>query len=159
MKRTMMQIAFAAGAAMLAASCASTPPKPKTPAELLLGTWSCEGKIGGAATAKAQMTYAAGGTTTFHLTVNGGQAGMMIEGTGDGAGTWKLSDDSKQLEANVTSVKIASAKMNGAAVEPTMVQALATQMLVGKGTTAAMTITPSTLTLVTSDGGTTTCTR
>ena len=149
-----------AAVAVLIAGCASAPPKPLTPAQMLVGTWTCDGKIGSTASIKGQMTYVSGGTTTFHLNIAGGQGAFQIEAAGDGAGSWALTPDDKQLEAKVTSLKIASAILNGKPVSPELVQGLVNQMLVGQSTTAAVAITPTTLTLAGTDGANaTTCTR
>jgi hypothetical protein len=151
---------FGAAVAVLIAGCASAPPKPLTPAQMLLGTWTCDGKIGPAATIKGEMTYVAGGTTIFHINIASGQGGFQIEAAGDGAGSWALTPDDKQLEAKVTSLKIASATLNGKPVSPELVQGMANQMLVGQSTTAAVAITTTTLSLAGTDGANaTTCTR
>lgn len=155
----MKHLVLAAAAAVLAAGCASAP-KPLTPAQMLVGTWTCEGKLAESAVIKGQMTYVAGGATTFHIDIAGGQGAFQIAATGDGAGTWALTPDDKQLETKVTSLKIASAKLNGKDVGPDLVQGMVDQMLVGQSTTAAMTLTPTALTLKGADGeGATACTR
>ena len=149
-----------AALAVLVAGCASAPPKPLTPAEMLIGAWTCDGKIGQAASIKGEMTYVAGGTTTFHIKIAGGQGAFQIEAVGDGAGTWALTPDDKQLEAKVTSLKISSATLNGKPVGPELVQGMANQMLVGQSTTATVAVTLTTLTLAGADGANaTTCTR
>ena len=143
---------FGAAVVVLLAGCASAPPKPLTPAQMLIGTWTCDGKIGEAATINGQMNYVAGGTTTFHINIAGGQGAFQIAAVGDGAGTWALTPDNKQLEAKVTSLKVASATLNGKPVGPELVQGMANQMLVGQSTTTTVAITPTTLTLTGTDG-------
>jgi hypothetical protein len=155
----MKRLAFALAAAALIAGCASAP-KPLTPAQMLLGTWTCEGSVAQTAKVNGQMTYVAGGTTTFHLNLSGGQGALMIDAAGDGDGTWVLSPDNKQLTASVTSLKIATAKLNGKDVGPALVQGMANQLLVGQSTTTGITVTKTSLTLAGSDGSAaTTCTR
>ena len=150
---------FGAAVVLILAGCASAP-KPLTPAEMLVGKWTCEGKIGQAATIKGEMTYVAGGATSFHINIAGGQGAFQIEAVGDGVGTWALTPDNKQLEAKVTSLKVATATLNGKPVGPELVQGMANQMLVGQSTTTTVAITSTTLTLAGSDGAnTTSCTR
>jgi hypothetical protein len=155
----MKRLALAASMAALVAGCASAP-KPLTPAQLLAGTWTCEGAAGPSAKVSGQMTYVAGGTTTFHLNLSGGQGAFLIDAVGDGGGTWSLSPDNKQLTSSITNIKIASAKLNGKDVGPALVQGMADQLLVGQSATTGVTVTKTSLMLTGSDGSAaTTCTR
>jgi outer membrane lipoprotein-sorting protein len=155
----MKRIAFVAAAAAFVAGCASMS-KPLTPAQMLVGTWTCQGAVGPSAKINGQMTYVAGGTTTFHINIAGGQGAFQIEAVGDGDGAWSLSPDNKQLTSSVTSLKIATAKLNGKDVGPALVQGMANQLLVGQSTTTGVTVTKTSLTLTGADGSAaTTCTR
>jgi hypothetical protein len=156
----MLRFPLAAAILALAGCASSPPPKPATPADLLLGAWTCTNKMGETATINGTMTYAAGGATTFHINVTGGSGAFKIDAAGDGAGTWKLSDDMTQLTSSITSLNITSAKLNGSTVDPKMVQGMANQMLVGQSGATKMTVTKTTLALAQPDGNNpTSCTR
>jgi hypothetical protein len=159
MKRLALAASLPCVLAALAAGCASAP-KPLTPAQMLVGSWSCEGAFQQSAKIKGDMTYVAGGTSTFHINLTGGQGAFLIDAVGDGAGTWALSPDNRQLTSSVTSLNIASAKLNGKDVSSQLVQGMANQLLVGQTVQTGVAITPTSLTLTQSDGSpATTCSR
>ncbi len=81
MKRLALGLALAALTA-----CASTPPKPPTPAEMLTAApWTCESAIG-PGKIKSTQTYKPDGTAAFDLSITGEGQGMKVDAAGTGTG-------------------------------------------------------------------------
>ncbi|HVY87437.1 MAG TPA: hypothetical protein VG942_01120 [Hyphomonadaceae bacterium] len=158
----MKRIAVAAFA-ILAAGCASSPSapakpaKPLTPAEMLVGHWTCTTDASGMAM-KIDMNYGASGTGTFQMSVSGGQGPVTIEAAGSGEQTWALSENDTKLTSTITSVKITSAKLNGSDIDPSMAQTMLEPQLKGQSSTASVSITPAKMVQTTPEA-TSTCTR
>jgi hypothetical protein len=153
----MKRLALSA-AALLVSACATTPPAPK-PAEMILGLWHCEVPIQDGLIGKTDITYAANGTTSFTLAVNGSGGGMAMELAGTGTGTWKLLENDTKLETGIGAVQVSSAKVNGNVLQPAMIQPMADQMLANQTVSGAVSITPTSMTLTPAQGSPTTCTR
>lgn len=151
---------FLGGAAALAlAACASSPPKPPTPAEMLLGTWQCQSQLGAMGAIKGTTTYKPAGAASFKLEVAGSGNGMAIEAAGEGDATWQLLENDTKLQTTLGAVTITSAKLNGNVVDPALAQGLLGASLAGQSATSALEITPATMKLTTADGAVTNCTR
>jgi hypothetical protein len=153
MKRAVLGIAFA-----LLAACATTPPKPKTPAEMLLGKWTCETKSSAVAIT-AVMTYLPDGKAAGDISVASANPTMMFAATGKVDGGWKLLENDTKLEQTITNVTIAGAKMNDQTIEPAMAQAMIGPSLAGQSSVTTMKLDDKTLTLTDATGNVTNCTR
>jgi hypothetical protein len=154
MKRAVLGIAF-----IFLAACGTTPSKPKTPADLLLGTWSCETKSGAVAI-NAKMTYSPDGKAAGEMTVGGaGNPTMMFAAAGKVDGSWKLLENDTKLEQTIANVTITSAKLNDQTIEPAMAQSMIGSSLAGQSSVTTMKIDDKTLTLTDASGTVTNCTR
>lgn len=141
--------------AVLVASCAS---EPKTPAEMLLGTWQCETKSNDI-TIKGPFTYLEGGKSTFEPSVGGEVGpGMKLDMSGAAEGTWTFLPDGK-LEQVITKLVVAKGQVGGQDVPVPMLQGMVDQMIVNQKASSTPTITPTSLTLTSSDGSASTCSR
>ncbi|HEX5007129.1 MAG TPA: hypothetical protein VFV70_08455 [Hyphomonadaceae bacterium] len=156
----MKSILLTVGASLvLVAACATTPPKPKTPAELLLGTWTCETRTSAVAIT-ANMTYSADGKETGEMSVgSAGNPTMMFAATGKVDGSWKLIENDTKLQQTLANVTITSAKLNDQVIEPAMAQSMIGPSLAGQSSVTDMKIDDKTLTLTDSSGTITSCTR
>ena len=154
MKRT----AFVTASLVLAA-CATAPPKPKTPSELLLGTWTCETKTSAVAIT-AKMTYSADGKEIGEMSVgSAGNPAMMFAATGKADGSWQLIENDTKLQQTLANVTITSAKLNDQVIEPAMAQSMIGPSLAGQSSVTNVEIDDKTLTLTDSTGTVTSCTR
>ena len=154
MKRVLLGVT-----ALLFAACATTPPKPKTPAEMLLGTWTCETKSSGVAI-NAKMTYSQDGKAAGDISVgSSGNPTMMFAATGKVEGSWKLLENDTKLEQTIANITITTAKLNDQTIEPSMAQAMIGPSLAGQSSVTAMKMDDRTLTLTDTTGNVTNCTR
>lgn len=149
MKRAVIAVA------VLVASCASAP---KTPAEMLLGKWQCETDSSGV-TIKGPFTYVAGGKSAFEASVAGEVGpGMKLDMSGAGEGTWTFLPDGK-LEEMITKLTVAKGQVGGQDVPLAMLQGMTDQMIVNQKIASTVEIAPASMTMTSSDGATTNCTR
>jgi len=154
MKRIVLGIA-----SVLLAACATTPPKPKTPAEMLLGTWNCETKSSAVAI-NAKMTYAPEGKASGDISVgSSSNPTMMFAATGKVEGGWKLLENDTKLEQTIANFTITTAKLNDQTIEPAMAQAMIGPSLAGQSSVTTMKMDDKTLTLTDTTGNVTNCTR
>lgn len=152
MKRVALGIA-----SLLLAACAATP-KPKTPAELLLGAWTCETKSS-SVVISAVMTYSPDGKAAGNISVASANPTMMFAATGKVDGSWKLLENDTKLEQTIANATITSAKLNDQTVEPAMAQAMIGPSLAGQSSVTTMQLDDKTLTLTDATGNVTNCTR
>jgi hypothetical protein len=151
----MKHFAFAV-TVVLVAACATTP---KTPAQLLVGTWTCESKSN-FGSIKSAMTYAPDGKAGGEMSVAGtGNPTMLIEAAGKVDGSWKLLENDTKLEQTLANVTVTSAKLNSQAIDPKMAQAMLGSSLAGQSTTTAIKIDAASMTLTSEGGDITSCTR
>lgn len=147
-----------AAVSMLLAACASTPPKPPTPAELLVAApWNCETAIGPGAM-KSVQTYKPDGTATFTLDVKGGQGNMTVDAAGNGEAKWQLLEADTKLQVTLGNLTVTRANLNGMNIDPALAQSMIGGYLAGQSATSAVAITSTTLEL-TADDAKTSCTR
>ena len=153
MKRVALGIA-----AVLLAACATTPPKPKTPAEMLVGAWTCETRTSAVAIT-AKMTYSPDGKAAGDISVgSAGNPTMMFAATGKVEGSWKLLENDTKLEQTIASATITSAKLNDQAIDPAMAQAMIGPSLAGQSSVTTMKLDDKTLTVTDETGNVTSCT-
>lgn len=147
-----------AAVSLLLAACASTPPKPLTPAELLVAApWTCESAIG-PGTIKSTQTYRKDGTAAFTLNVSGAQGPMKVEAEGTGDAKWKLLEADTKMEVTLGGLTVTRANLNGANIDPALAQSMIGPYIAGQAATTSFAITSTTLELASSDGKTS-CTR
>lgn len=145
-------------AALAISACASTPPKPLTPAEQLVAApWTCESAIG-PGTLKTVQTYKSDGTAAFTLDAKGGNGSMTVDASGKGDAKWKLLENDTKMEVTLGNLTVTRANLNGASIDPAMAQAMLGPYLAGQSATTSFAITSTTLELASSDGKTS-CTR
>jgi hypothetical protein len=152
----MKRILFGTAALVALGACASAPAA-KTPAEMMLGTWTCKAESEGVTT-NADVTYLEGGKTTMKAKVGVVQSGMVIDIDATGDATWKFLEDGK-LQETITGMKVISGKMGGNDVPVAMIQPMVEQMVVNQSSTSTAVITPTTMTSTDDDGIVTSCTR
>jgi hypothetical protein len=155
----MVRILLGTAAAMALAACASTPP---TPADMILGKWTCTAEQDGM-NVKATTTYMKDGTTSGVATVGVQAPGSAIELTADVVSTWGFASDGR-LKETVTSMKVTSATMGDEAMAApmiaSMVQPMVDQMVVGQGSTSTVVFDGATMTSTDEDlNSVTTCKR
>ncbi len=154
----MRRTGFLVCAGLVLAACASSPPKPPTPEQMLMGAWTCESSAG-VAKIKGVTTYRPGGAATFHLDVAGQGGGMVIEASGDGDATWKLLENDTKLEQTLGGVTVTAAKLNGNVIDPALAQSMIGPYIAGQTAISALEITPVTMKLSSTDGTVTTCSK
>lgn len=153
MKHISLGLALAALSA-----CASTPPKPPTPAEMLVAApWTCESKIG-PGTIKSTQTYKKDGTAAFDLNITGEGQGMKVDAAGSGTATWKLLEADTKIEVTLGGLTVSRANLNGMNIDPALAQSMIGQYVAGQSATSAIAITSTTLELTAEDTKTS-CTR
>lgn len=155
----MVRLLFATAAAIALVACASTP---ATPADMILGKWTCTAEQEGMSV-KATTTYAKDGTTAGVATVAIQAPGSKIEIDADLISTWGFASDGK-LKETVTSMKVTTATMGGqtlaAPMIAAMVQPMVDEMVVGQGSTSTVVFNGATMTSTDEDmGSVTTCVR
>jgi hypothetical protein len=159
MEKKMRRLILASGVSFLLAACATTPPKPKTPSELLLGTWTCETNTSAVAIT-AKMTYSADGKEAGEMSVGStGNPTMMFAATGKVDGSWTLIENDTKLQQTLANVTITSAKLNDQIIEPAMAQSMIGPSLAGQSSVTDMKIDDKSLTLTDTSGTATNCTR
>lgn len=141
---------------VLVSACASAP-KTLTPAEMLLGQWSCEVSSGDITT-KGVVTYLPDGKATIKANVALAVAGQaaVIEGAGESG--WAFVADGK-LQETLTSLTVSSGTLGGKPVPTAMIQPMVNNNLLNKATTSTATITSKKMVLDAGDGSPKTCTR
>jgi hypothetical protein len=153
----MKRISLAVAAIALSA-CASTPPKPPTPAELLTAApWTCESKIG-PGTLNSTQTYKKDGTAAVDLTIVGEGQGMKVNAAGAATATWKLLENDTKMEVTLGGLTISRANLNGANIDPALAQSMIAPYIAGQSAVTAIAITSTTLEL-TGEDAKTSCTR
>jgi hypothetical protein len=145
-------------AALAVCACASTPPKPPTPAELLVAApWTCQSAIG-PGVLKTVQTYKPDGTAAFTLDVKGGQGGMTVDAAGTGDAKWKLLEADTKMELTLGNLTVTRANLNGMTIDPAMAQSMLGPYLTGQSATTSIVMTTTTLELTGADAKTS-CTR
>jgi hypothetical protein len=153
----MVRFALAALALVLSA-CASTPPAPPTPAELLVAApWTCESAIG-PGTMKTVQTYKPDGTAAFTIDVKGGQGNMTVDASGNGDAKWQLQEADNKLQVTLGNLTVTRASLNGMNIDPALAQSMIGPYLAGQSATSAIAMTSTTLELTAPDAKTS-CTR
>lgn len=141
---------------VLVSACASAP-KPQTPAEMLLGQWSCE-VTNGDITTKGDVAYLPDGKATIKANVGLAVAGQAAVIEGSGESQWAFLPDGK-LQETLTSLTVSSGTLGGKPVPTAMIQPMVNNNLLNKATTSTATITPKKMVLDAGDGAPKTCTR
>jgi hypothetical protein len=150
----MVRFACAAAVAVILSACASTPPKPPTPAELLVAApWTCESKIG-PGTMKTTQTYKPDGTATFILDVKSGNGGMTIDAGGNGDAKWQLLEADTKLQVTLGNLTVTRANLNGNNIDAALAQSMIGGYLAGQSATSAIVLTSTTLELTAEDAKT-----
>jgi hypothetical protein len=158
-EKKMRRLILASAVSFLLAACATSPPKPKTPAEMLLGRWSCETRTSAVAIS-SNMTYSPDGKAVGEISVgSAGNPTMMFAATGKVDGSWKLIENDTKLQQTLANVTITGAKLNEQVIEPAMAQSMIGPSLAGQSSVTTMKVDDKTLTLTDTTGTATNCTR
>lgn len=156
----MLRIGLGLTGALLLTACATTPAE-KTPAEKILGAWSCHAESQGAVV-DGKFDYMTGGKATADAEMNVDASGMKVWIAGDLNATWGFQPDGNLIET-VTGLKVTQAKMDGKDIPPmaisAMVQPMVDQMVVGKASTSTVVFDGATMTSTDEEGVVTTCKR
>jgi hypothetical protein len=137
-------------------ACASTPAA-KSPAEMILGSWTCSAESEGVTT-NAAVNYLKGGKATMDAKIAVNQGGMALNVTGVGEGSWEFLSDGK-LRESVTKMAVTGGKAGANDVPIAMIQPMMDQMVVNQSTTSTAVITPTTMTSTDENGVVTSCKR
>ncbi|RYG30686.1 MAG: hypothetical protein EON93_14325 [Burkholderiales bacterium] len=130
----------------------------KTPADMILGKWTCTAAPEGIAS-EAVIDYAKGGTAKVDAKLSVNQGGMAVEIHANGDANWAFLPDGK-LEETITSLNVIKGTMNGNDVPPAMIQGMIQQSVVGQKTTSAAVFSGDSFTLTDDGSGTvTSCKR
>ena len=141
---------------VLVSACASAP-RPQTPAEMLLGQWSCE-VTSGDLTTRGVVTYLPDGKAGLKVNVALAVAGQAAVIEGAGESSWVFLADGK-LQETLTRLTVGSGTLGGKPVPTAMIQPMIDNNLLNKATTSTATITPGKMVLDAGDGAPKTCTR
>jgi hypothetical protein len=152
----MVRIFAGVAVAAMLAGCASAP-TPKTPAEMILGSWTCKTETDGV-TVSGVTTYVAGGTATASVKVTVNQPGMAVDINATADSVWSFLADGKMQET-VTKATVLNANMGGQDLPAAMIQPMMDEMVVNQTATSTAIVTPSALTITDEEGTTTNCTR
>lgn len=156
----MKPITIAAMAALAVSACASTP-SATTPAEKILGQWTCRAESQGAIV-DGKFDYMTGGKATADAEMNVDAGGMKLWIAGDLNATWGFQPDGKLIET-VTGLKVTQAKMDGKDIPPmaigSMVQPMVDQTVVGQASTSTVVFDGATMTSTDDEGVVTACKR
>jgi outer membrane biogenesis lipoprotein LolB len=154
----MRRLLGTAAVSLLLTACASTPPKPPTPAELLVAApWNCQSTIG-PGTIKSVQTYKSDGTAAVTLDVKGGSGGMTVDAAGNGDAKWQLLEADTKLQVTLGNLTVTRANLNGQNIDPKLAQSMIGSYLAGQSATSGVVITSTTLELTAEDAKTS-CTR
>ncbi|HEV7694466.1 MAG TPA: hypothetical protein VGO52_26755 [Hyphomonadaceae bacterium] len=152
-----MRLLATAAVSLLLGACASTPPKPPTPAELLVAApWNCQSTIG-PGTIKSVQTYKPDGTATVTLEVkggSGGSGGMTVEAAGNGDAKWQLLEADTKMQVTLGNLTVTRANLNGNNIDPKLAQSMIGGYLAGQSATSTVVITSTTLELTAEDAKT-----
>ena len=108
----------------------------KTPADMILGKWTCTAMPEGVAS-EAVVDYIKGGTAKVDAKLSVNQGGMAVEILATGDATWAFLPDGK-LEEGISSLNVTKGTMNGNDVPPAMIQGMIQDSVVGQKTTATV---------------------
>ena len=139
MKRIVFAPIVLALGAMALGACASSggaTSAAKTPADQILGKWTCTAAPEGVAS-EAVIDYAKGGKATVDAKLSVNQSGMAVEILAKGDASWVFLPSGK-LEETITSLTVTKGTMNGNDVPPAMIQGMIQQSVVGQKTTSAV---------------------
>lgn len=114
----------------------------KTPADRILGKWTCAATSEGIQS-ETVIDYSKDGKAAVGAELSFSQSGMAIAISATGEATWAFLPDGK-LEEAIASLNVTKGTMNGNNVPPAMIQGMVQQSVVGQKRTA---------TVVFSDGG------
>jgi len=154
----MVRLTSVAAVAAILSACASTPPRPPTPAELLVAApWTCESKIG-PGVMKSVQTYKPDGTATVTLDVKGSNGGMTVDAAGNGDAKWQLLEADTKLQVTLGNLTVTRANLNGQNIDPKLAQSMIGSYLAGQSATSGVVITSTTLELTAEDAKTS-CSR
>ncbi len=106
----------------------------KTPADMIVGKWTCSAAPEGIQS-DAVVDYIKGGAAKVDAKLAVEQGGMAIEILATGDATWTFLPDGK-LEETITALNVTKGTMNGNDVPPAMIQGMIQQSVVGQKTTA-----------------------
>ncbi len=145
-------------AALALTACATSPPGP---ANLIVGTWTCETAADGIKVSGV-FDYQSNGVTKGTPVIDVNMSGMAIKMTGALDGTWEFLADGSLKEV-VTGLKVQTASQNGNVIPPamvgSMVQPMVEQMIVGQESISTAQITATSFVSTDKDGTVTTCKR
>ncbi len=153
----MKHVVFATVALAFGACASGTAPAVKTPAEMILGKWTCKAAAQGIST-DAVVTYLAGGAATLDAKIAIAQGGMAVDITATGEASWKFLADGK-LEETITNVTVVSGKVGDNNVPPATIQPIVDQVVVNETSTGTVVFNDTSFTSTDEDGVVTTCTR
>jgi len=108
----------------------------KTPADQILGKWTCTAAPEGISS-EAVVDYIKGGKATVDAKLSMKQSGMAVEILATGEATWAFLPTGK-LEEAITSLNVTKGTMNGNDVPPAMIQGMIQQSVVGQKTTSSI---------------------
>lgn len=152
----MVRIFAGVAVAAVLAGCASAP-APKTPSEMILGSWTCKTESEGV-TVSGVTTYVAGGTANATVKVSVNQPGMAVDINATADSVWSFLEDGRMQET-VTKATVLNASMGGQDLPASMIQPMMDEMVVNQTATSTAVVTPSALTITDEEGTTTNCTR
>ena len=145
-----------AGTALLAllAACATTAP---TPAQQVVGKWSCETNTDGIKVL-GKVDYLSDGKAASDVSVAIDQGGMAMTIAATAESTWLFLADGKMSET-ITKATVTSGNMAGQDVPPAMIQPMMEEMVVNQTSTSTVVFEGSAMTLTDEEGTVTRCTR
>jgi len=136
MKRVLLTPVLFALALGACASSGSGTTAAKTPADMILGKWTCTATPEGISS-EAVVDYIKGGTAKVDAKLGMNQGGMAVEILANGDATWAFLPDGK-IEEAITSLTVVKGTMNGNDVPPAMIQGMIQQSVVGQKTTSTI---------------------
>lgn len=138
MKRILLAPVLLTFGVLALGACASSgeAAAPKTPAEMILGKWTCTATPEGIAS-EAVVDYQKGGAAKVDAKLSVNQGGMAAEILATGDATWAFLPDGK-IEETITALNVTKGTMNGNDVPPAMIQGMIQNSVVGQKTTATV---------------------
>ena len=144
-------------AAVLLAACASTGETAQSPADQVVGNWTCK-TVSEGVTVDGAVNYMAGGTGKADVGIVADQGGMAVNIKATAESEWSFLEDGRMRES-ITKATVTSGSMNGQTVPAAMIQPMIEDMVVDQATTSTVEFAGNAMKLTSDDGTVTDCTR
>lgn len=157
-RATDMKQLVCATVAMAFGACASgTAPAAESPADKILGKWTCKAAAEGMST-EGLVDYGKGGAAGLDAKINFSQGNLSVDVAATGEADWKFLPDGK-LEETITKLTVMSGKTGGRDVPPALIQAMVDQLVVNQTSTGIVVFSGASFTSTDENGVVTTCVR